>query len=140
MEHVAEMLPVWPGVESFTVVLVPLESAGTENVQAPLLVDAALQAAGAVAEYVTLLEAVEPLAPVASNVQVVEPALDVETASEPEEATACDARALAPEQLSTRELAPEADQVKLTAWPVSTLAGDAEKAPMLASSTHDSLE
>lgn len=88
----------------------------------------------------TLLEAVEPLAPVASNVHVVEPALDVETASEPEEATACDALAFAPEQLSTRELAPEADQVKLTAWPVRTLAGAAENALMLASSMHDSLE
>lgn len=134
------MLPVCPGVESFTVVLVPLESSGTENVQAPLLVDAVLQAAGDVTEYVTLLESVEPLAPVAANVQVVEPAVEEETASEPEEATACDSLAFAPEQLSTKELTPEADQVKLTVWPMSTFAGTDEKAPMLASSTHDSLE
>jgi hypothetical protein len=65
--------PVYPTVESATVVLVPCASAGIEQEQAPLVVDVAAQPGGLLTTIVPDADA-QPSALQASTVQVHDPA------------------------------------------------------------------
>lgn len=105
-----------------------------------MVCEAAVHAAGAVAVMLTERVAVAPPAPVAVNVQLVEPAEDITTEADPDTDTACCAIGFAPEQPRAMDDAAVALQLRLTDWPVTTLDGVAVNDPIDGNSTHVSLE